>query len=202
MDNRVSLKIDLRTGVIEINAPAESFQDAIAQTKDLAASLDFAAALDAAPPPSPARNESVAAPPPPPPAGASTKQPPAKRSKATKASSGRPGRIGSFEVVQGLLTEPQEIELREFFASKAPSEQSHQVLVAIVKGEELLQRRGFTYNEVYTLMWLGGIKDLPKAIDVVLLRLIQEQMVVREDSGFVAKFIGRNFVNQEMPKSS
>jgi hypothetical protein len=200
MENRVSLKIDLRSGVIEIDAPADSFQDAIAQTKELASSLDFAAALEAAP--MPPTNEPA---PPVPQSSAvtlSTKQSPAKKSKVLKASSARPGRIGSFEEVKGLLTEAQEIELRQFFASKAPTEQIHQVLVAIVKGEELLGRRGFAYNEIYTLMWLGGVKDLPKAIDVVLLRLIQEQMVVREEGGFSAKFVGRNFVEQELPKGS
>ena len=200
--NRVSLKIDLRSGVIEIDAPAANFQEAIAQTKNLAESLDFSAAIEAAaastPPP---KNE-----PPPtseqaPKSAPSTKQSTTKKSRASGASSARPGRIGSFEEVRGLLTEPQEIELREFFTAKSPTEQAHQVLVAVVKGEELLGRRGFSYNEIYTLMWLGGVKDLPKAIDVVLSRLVQDQMIVREDNGFAAKFVGRNFVGQELPKS-
>jgi hypothetical protein len=104
--------------------------------------------------------------------------------------------------VKGLLTEEQEIELRKFYAEKAPTEQSHQVIVALVKGEQLLGRRGLGYNEIYTLMWLAGVKDLPKALDVVILRLMQEQMVVREEGGFAAKFIGRNFVEQELPKNS
>lgn len=202
MTDRISLKIDLRSGVIEIDAPAESFQDAIAQTKDLTASLDFAAALEAPTISAPTLSELPAASAQSPATQLPTKQSPSKKSKGLKASSARPGRIGSFEEVRGLLTEPQEIDLRSFFAAKAPSEQTHQVIVAIVKGEELLGRKGFSYNEIYTLMWLGGVKDLPKAVDVVLGKLMQEQMVVRDEAGFAAKFIGRNFVEQELPRNS
>jgi hypothetical protein len=74
--------------------------------------------------------------------------------------------------------------------------------VAIVKGEQILNRRGFGFNEIYTLMWLAGVKDLPKALDVVLARLIREQMIVREENGFAAKFIGRNRVEHELPASA
>lgn len=203
MENRISLKIDLRTGVIELEAPAENFEDAVAQTKELTASLDFSVSQESLP----AANGGASAP-----ANLTTEMNEgtsvpsrssgsAKRPRAAKTSSGRPGRIGSFEEVRGLLTEQQEIELRQFFSQKAPAEQSHHALVAIVKGEELLNRRGFNYNEIYTLMWLGGVKDLPKALDVVLLRLIQEQMVVRDENGFSAKFVGRNFVEQELPRA-
>lgn len=199
--NRISLKIDLQSGLIELDAPAENFQEAISQTKALTSSLEFGATTA---PRTPIESSSHDHQPP------AMQTPPAphpnlapRRSRTTsKASAARAGRIGSFEEVKGLLTEEQEIELRKFFAEKQPAEQSHQVLVAIVKGEQLIGRRGLSYNEIYTLMWLGGIKDLPKAVDVVLQRLMQEQMVVREDTGFAAKFVGRNFVEQDLPKNS
>ncbi len=79
------------------------------------------------------------------------------------------------------------------------AEQSDQVLVAIVKGEQLLGRRGFSFNEIYTLLWLSGVRDLTKALDVVLQRLLKEQMVVREAGGFAAKFLGRNRVERYLP---
>jgi hypothetical protein len=203
---RISLKIDLRSGVIELDAPAENFEQAIAQTKDLTGSLDFAAAMEAevkgagaggseSDNSSPETSRSAST-------NARSPSASARKSRNGKGSSSRTGRIGSFEEVRGLLTEAQEIELREFFTEKAPPEQPHQALVAIVKGEQLLGRRGFSYNEIYTLMWLGGVKDLPKALDVVLLKLMQDQMVVREEGGFAAKFVGRNFVDHELPRSS
>jgi len=203
VEKRISLKIDLKSGVIELDAPAENFQEAIAQTKELTSSLEFAPTPEvplAAPVPGPDSGISS-------PSSAEAASPTARnggirRARTSKSSSARTGRIGSFEEVRGLLTEEQEMELRAFYATKAPSEQSYQVLVAIVKGEELLGRRGLSYNEIYTLMWLGGIKDLPKALDVVLLRLIQDQMIIRDDTGFTAKFVGRNFVEQDLPRST
>jgi hypothetical protein len=200
MDPRISLKIDIRAGVIELDAPAESFDEAVARTQELASSLDFSTA---AAPAQEARAEA--------PQGqdapADQQRPQGQASRprtrsGTKASSARTGRIGSFEEVRGLLTEEQEIALRAFFSEKAPSEQGHQALVAIVKGEQLLERKGFTYNEIYTLMWLAGVKDLPKALDVVLLKLAQEQMVVRDENGYAAKFVGRNFVENDLPRAA
>jgi hypothetical protein len=201
VENRISLKIDLKSGLIELDAPADSFEEAIAQTKALAGSLDFSGIAEGpAQPDTPAATNNGASQPSEPTGGPRNGAP--RRNRSSKASSGRAGRIGSFEEVRGLLTEEQEIELRKFYAEKNPTEQPHQVLVGIVKGEQLLGRRGLGYNEIYTLMWLGGVKDLPKALDVVILKLIQDQMVVREDAGFVAKFIGRNFVDQDLPRAA
>jgi hypothetical protein len=197
-DSRISLKIDVRAGTIELDSPAESFDQAIARTKELAEGLDFRPApaeLETAPPASTERAEEISASVP----SKENNAPARVRGRSGKGSSGRPGRIGSFEEVRGLLTEDQEIELRAFFAEKRPREQPHQVLVALVKGEQLLERRGFSYNEIYTLMWLAGAKPLPKALDVTLSRMAQEQFVVREGAGFAAKFIGRDFVERELP---
>lgn len=195
-ENRVSLKIDLTTGTIELEAPADSFNEAIEKTKELAATLDLqgrgAAKLREAPPS-----------PPVPPSNNGTDQGSAQvnrpRSKTGK-SGARAGRLGSYEPVPQMLTDEQQMALMDFMAEKSPTDQADRVLVAMVKGEELLGRRGFIYNEIYTLMWLGGIKDLPKALDVVLGNMIQDQWIVREGGSFAVKFIGRNRVENELPK--
>ena len=192
-DGRVSLKIDLSTGTIELDSPAGSFNEAIEKTKELAATLDlqgraqFTASSSSAHVPTPtATVESVAA---------------SSRQKAKAGKSGaRAGRIGSYEPISELLSEDQEIELRAFVGQKSPSEQSDRVLVAMVKGEQLLGRKALIYNEIYTLMWLGGIKDLPKALDVVLGNMIQNQYVVRDGAGFTVKFLGRNRVDNDLPR--
>ena len=198
-EKRISLKIDLSSGTIELDAPADSFDQAIEKTRELAATLDLRGQL--------ARSEKVAP-------GAAVEQNPARdltpppapvtatraRSKSAKSSGARAGRIGSFEEIHGMLSEAQEIELRAFMEEKAPAEQPDQVLVAMVKGEQLLNRKGFSFNEIYTLIWLSGVKDLPKALDVVLQRLIKDQMVVRETDGYAAKFVGRNRVERDLPR--
>src|SRR5687768_2023261 len=50
-ESRIILKIDLHGGTIELDAPAESFDQAIAQTKDLASSLNFLPHREAERPP-------------------------------------------------------------------------------------------------------------------------------------------------------
>ena len=198
-EKRVSLRIDVVKGVIELDSPPENFDQAVARTMELTASLDFSQARAEAAPsievPPPERQAIVAE------IAPDNQMTPSirSRSRPPKSSGARPGRIGSFEEVKSLLTEPQEKDLRAYFAEKKPSEQGLQVLVAIVKGEQLLGRKGLNYNEIYTLLWLAGVKPLPKAIDVVLLRLVQDQYVVREATGFAAKFLGREFVEQELP---
>lgn len=193
-EKRVSLRIDLTTGTIELDAPAESFNEAVEKTKDLAATLDLQA--KAALPP--AAQSAPAAP------SHSASEPvqSTARGKTVRSgkSGGRAGRIGSYEPVSGLLSEEQEIELRSFMSEKSPSEQADRVLVAMVKGEQLLGRKALGYNEIYTLMWLAGVKDLPKALDVVLGNMVQHQYVVRDGSGFTVKFVGRNRVESDLPR--
>ena len=198
---RIKLRLDLATGALELEAPPGDFERALQQVQVLAEALELrgsgsaktAAGVEreiAGPSADPPR---LLTPPVSTPAATRTRAKPGK-------STARPGRLGSFEEVRGLLTEAQEIELRAFMHDKAPKEQPDQVLVAVVKGEQLLGRKGLAYNEIYTLMWLAGVKDLPKALDVVLLRLVQDQMVVRDGPGFAAKFIGRNRVDNDLPR--
>jgi hypothetical protein len=196
-DNRIILKIDISTGTIELNAPAENFDQAIEKTKELTATLDLKGSAASGQPragndPATSAGENISP----------TQTRSGAKARPKGKSGDRAGRLGSFEMVDGLLSESEEIALRDYFLSKAPQDQTDKVLVAINKGEELLARKGFTYNEIYMLMWLGGIKDLPKALDVLLLRLLQDQMIVRENGGFAMKFIGRNYVDNNLPKQA
>lgn len=191
-DNRVSLKIDLSTGTIELVAPAESFNEAMEKTKELAATLDLQGKSA-----SHASTERTAVPPP---ASVEPIQSPSRARGRASKSGARAGRIGSYEPIPDFLTEAQEIELRALMAEKSPTEQADRVLVAMVKAEELLGRKGLIYNEIYTAMWLAGIKDLPKALDVVLGNLIQNQFVIRDGAGFSVKFLGRNRVASDLPR--
>lgn len=121
---------------------------------------------------------------------------------AKTSSAGRPGRLGSFEPIRDLLTEAQHKEIYAYMQEKAPSDQEDQILVAVHKGEQLLGRQGFTYNEIYTLLWRAGIEPLPKAIDVVVQRLIQTQRMDKGDSGYFMKFLGQSRVDKELPLST
>ncbi len=192
--SRISLKIDLVAGTIELDAPPSEFHDAIERTKDLAASLSFGSLP-------PRRAVTMAADAQTPEPAAPIAKPSKRTTRAPGGSSGRAGRIGSFEPVAFNFTEDQERSLLSFGQTKKPTTQAEQVAVAMFQGEKLLNRRVFSYNEIYTLMRGAGIKDLPKALDVLFVQMIDNQWLSREDGGFALKFLARDFVEQKLPKT-
>jgi hypothetical protein len=150
-EGRIKLKIDLRSGTLELDAPTADFELAIQRTKELAGSLQFgerpmapeASVTEIAQGPSvPAGGQ-----------GAPSKSREKARSAGGKTSSaGRPGRLGSFEPIRDLLTDAQHKEIYAYMRQKAPVDQEDQILVAVHKGEQLLAKQGFSYNEIYTLL--------------------------------------------------
>lgn len=198
--DRVSLKMNILDGTIEIESSAENFSHVADKAKEIAIATQLGNRVGAAAPKAPgtAQPEQNNTPP----AARVESAPSDKRGKVNRTSggsSGRPGRIGSFEPVKFDLSEEKERALRDFVAQKAPVEQNHQVAVAMMKGEEILGRPGFEYNEIYTLMRLGGIKPLPKALDVVLGRMATDNWVSKDGKLFSMKFVGRDFVDENLP---
>ena len=82
-------------------------------------------------------------------------------------------------------------------ATGGPSD--HSIVETVHQGEELRGRQGFGFNELYTLMWRAGVDPLPKALDVVIQRLMQDQRVERGEKGYFLKFLGRARVENELP---
>jgi hypothetical protein len=206
--DRVSIKLNVFDGTIEIDASSADFQVAVDKAKELAVATQLGSRPHTSPAPETPNTLAPANHQPPAPSAGDSAPAPSKASagdrkpKAARSSGGsqsRPGRIGSFEPVKFGLSEADERALRDFVKEKAPVEQGHQVAVAMMKGEEILGRQGLEYNEIYTLMHLGGIKPLPKAIDVVLGKLAGENWVVREGKTFSLKFVGRDFVTEKLP---
>lgn len=199
-EDRIKLRIDLRSGIIELDAPPGDFDHAVLKTKELAASFQFGEKTMMTSP-SPKVETSVDA------LVSSTngtvagKSREKMRSAGAKSSVGRPGRLGSFDPIRELLTEDQHKQLHAYVQQKAPTDQEDQVLVVTHKGEQLLGRQGFTYNEIYTLLWRAGVDPMPKAIDVVIQRLMQDQKMDRGDNGYFMKFIGQSRVDKDLPAS-
>ncbi|TPM91620.1 hypothetical protein [Mesorhizobium sp. B2-1-3A] len=189
---RISLKIDLSTGTIEIDAPAGEFHQTVDKAKELLGQMPAAAPAVRDTSSTPAAKivgQSVS----------TLDRPKAKSGKSSGGSQARAGRIGSFEPIDMGLTESQERELRAFMEAKRPPEQPDQVAVALYKGEQLLGRRGFGYNEIYSLLRLSGIRELPKALDVLLARMMDSQWVVRDGpQQFALKFIARDHVEHKL----
>lgn len=196
----ISFKVDLKTGTVEVGSPPEHFQEAMAgirEVLELGKTLPFA--VD--PPRQPQAKEDANY------GSTRDSDKPAseggitRRSRQAGGSSARPGRIGSFEPVELGLKEEQERRLREFYTEKKPKEQAHQVAVSMYQGEKILNRKSFSYNEIYTLLRLSGEKDLPKALDVVVARMLTDNWAVREKDGISLKFVARDFVEKSLPPS-
>lgn len=202
-EKRISLKVDLHSGIIELDAPAENFDHAIQKTKELTSSLDLGKRredvskdADTERGEEAGRDENR-----PNPATATPARSDRARSKQGKSSSAaRSGRLGSFDPENDLLGEDQQQSIRAFRSSKAPPDLYDEVLVALYEGERLLKRQGFNFNQIYTLMWRAGTSPLPKALDELLRILVQRQLVERNDAGFYLKFMGRERVEKELPK--
>jgi hypothetical protein len=202
-EDRIKLRIDLKSGTLELDCPSGEFDSAIQKTKDFAASLQFGEKGAAM-----AQQVNDGA------AGSAmgsqlsasqvmkAKSKEKVRNSGAKSSTGRAGRLGSFDPIRDLLSEAQHKEIYAYMQAKAPADQEDQILVAAHKGEQLLGRQGFTYNELYTLLWRAGVDPLPKAIDVVVQRLIQDQKMDKGDTGYFMKFLGQSRVEKELPPSS
>ncbi|NVN84984.1 MAG: hypothetical protein HXX15_02750 [Rhodopseudomonas sp.] len=199
-DERIKLRIDLKSGTLELDCLPDDFDNAIQKTRELAASLQFGEkGIGEGLPDS--RSDSAASKSPSEPAP-TVKTRERGRASGAKPSTGRPGRIGSFDPIRDLLDEDQHKAIHAFMREKAPLDQEDQVLVAAHKGEQLLKRQGFSYNELYTLLWRAGVDPLPKAIDVVIQRLIQDQKMDRGEDGYFVKFLGHSRVEKELPASA
>jgi hypothetical protein len=197
----ITFKVDLKTGTVEVGAPPEHFQEVLAGVKEV---LEIGKTL----PPVPATtaneqrgSEDSGAGSPGDTDKTSTEVGAPRRTRQIGGSSDRPGRIGSFEPVDLGLKEEQERRLRQFYAEKKPKEQVHQVAVAMYQGEKLLNRKVFSYNEIYTLLRLSGEKDLPKALDVVVARMLKDNLAIREKDGVALKFVGRDLVEKSLPSA-
>lgn len=199
-ENLVRFRFDPKTGEIELSAPPSEFEKAAENAKILVEGLVKHVKTSASDDPAAplAKKEGVAASAPQKAHGAGESAS-SKKSGRSRNSSGRPGRIGSFVPVEFGMDEEKERALLAFYQEKAPEEQAEKVAVAIYKGAELLGRNGFDYNEIYTLMRLGGEKALPKALDVVVSRMIGDNWAMREQEGVALKFPAKDHVEQNLP---
>jgi hypothetical protein len=199
----ISVKINVYEGLIEVVSPQEHFREVFADAKEM---LEIAKARLPPSAPSSERNSRDSKPDIESGGSAVPNEPRKKAAQSQRGrvrqlggSSGRVGRIGSFEPVDLGLSEEQERRLMQFYEEKAPKEQTHQIAVAMYQGERELSRKSLSYNEIYTLLRLSGEKDLPKALDVVINRMCKENWAIRDAEGISLKFIARDFVEKSLP---
>jgi hypothetical protein len=201
----ITVKINIHEGLIEVVSPEERFREVFADAKEMLEIAQARLPLSLSSGDGNSRDSKPVIEP------EESAGPNAARKKAAQSqrgrirqlggSSGRVGRIGSFEPLDLSLSEEQERRLIQFYGEKAPQEQTHQVAVAMYQGERELNRKSLSYNEIYTLLRLSGEKDLPKALDVVVNRMCKENWAIRDAEGISLKFIARDFVEKSLPSS-
>lgn len=194
--DEITLEIDLIAGTAKITAPKDAFADAAKEARELLA-LRRTGEGDARPatPSGAPRSISQAAP-------SSTPEPAKRASRVSGGSSGRPGRIGSFDPVNFGFNEDQERALHSFYQEKRPSTSSEKAATAMFAGERASGQKVFDYNSIYTLMRLGGEKDLPKALDVVMSAMKKDNWVAADEGGFSLKFLARDHVESKLPSGA
>lgn len=195
-NDRITISYDPSTGKLEFSAP----KDQLEKASDTAQVLIKTAHACLLPKDrtnnktSPAGDAPRTAPDAP---GTDPKPSPGPRpQKKSGESSGRTGRIGSFEKVNFGLSEDQERAIYEFYTARRPPEQKHQVAVAMCIGEKVVGRPSFDYNEIYTLLHIGGERELPRALDVVVAQLQKENWVTKDGRSFALKFLARDYVEK------
>ena len=109
------------------------------------------------------------------------------------------GRGASYNFVELDLGEPQREELRQFFAEKAPSGQNEAVAVLTVKAAELLNKKTFTVDEVFSLTRLVDIKS-PKDLRAVFKNMRSAGLGRADGAEFTVNYLTEDFVHKDLPR--
>lgn len=187
----ITISYDPATGKLEFSAPKDQLEKASDAAQVLIKTAHACLLPQRPAAPAEATPKPSTSPP--------TSPPIPRANKRPGESSGRTGRIGSFEKVEFGLSEDQERAIFDFYSTRRPIEQGQQVAVAMYIGSKVLNRPSFDYNEIYTLLHLGGERELPKALDVVIGRLLKDNWVARDGRAFTLKFQARDFVEKLSP---
>lgn len=121
------------------------------------------------------------------------KQPAAKRQK------GGSGKNESYKAVDLDLTSEQRIAFKEFYTSKAPDNQSDQVLVVIYWLLQNTGREKVTMDEIFTGLRTVGEK-IPKRISSVLSNLALAAHISKESNEPRLLHVGEDHVVHNLPK--
>lgn len=189
--DKITITYDPTTGKLEFSAPKDQLEKA-SDTAQVLIKTAHACLLPTKSPQAVSPSGSAALKP-------SSEEPKSSTSRPqrkTSESSARLGRIGSFEKTDLGLTEDQERAIYEFYTTRRPDEQKHQVIVAMYIGEKVISRQAFEYNDIYTLMHIAGERELPKALDVVIGQLQKDNWIAKDGRSFTLKFLARDYVEK------
>lgn len=196
--DQVKISISLATGEVSIEAPASALNQVFDRLESFVPRLSDIAESSREREKPPAERVATGGPLSatlPPDLGAgTTKQVTTKRQKAGG------GKNESYKAVDLGLTPEQRSAFKEFYISKAPDNQSDQVLVVIYWLIQNAGREKVSMDEIFTGMRTVGEK-IPKRISSVLSNLIIAAHISRENSESRLLHVGEDHVMHSLPKT-
>lgn len=201
MAGPVSVKINLSTGQLEVESPDESlaqvFEHVAAILPALRENSDVEASEHQQPEDAPQLPDS----------GNAAKEP-KKRKPRQRRPTGDPGsggrRVGTpfykdFIPFNLGIGDAKEIELAEFFESKKPNGNKNKVLVIIYKLSELINKN-LSYDDIYQGLRLAKDSEPPANMSAVVGKLIEDNLISKEENGVRIKVQGSDYVEKSLPK--
>ena len=188
--NLVKLKIDIRNGLIEVEADEGSFGEVMDRASLLLgqfSGIDAARPANSAPEPLARTVETTVEP---------TLVDPSVKSKRKRGSGG--GKGPSWKMVPDLLNEQDRLDFKEFFGLKAPRTQNEQVAVIAARLKHLTNREAFSGDDIYTAFQIVGRKT-PGNLSAVFANMSNEGLGHVADKKFVMNFKVDDLVNHDLP---
>lgn len=198
MTEQVKISISLATGEVTIEAPASALSEVFDRLESFVPRLreiaERAREHEEQLPEGGGVASSPAAPVPPSQSAEASKQATAKRQRSGS------GKSESYKAVDLALTPEQRSAFKDFYTSKAPDNQSDQVLVVIYWLIQNTGREKVTMDEIFTGLRTVGAK-IPKRISSVLSNLALAAHISKENNEPRLLHVGEDHVMHNLPKT-
>lgn len=197
-DERVRIKLDIKTGELEVDSSAAQFTEVVKQISDLIPSLRQAQKATQATTGTGETNIEERA----------DVEGPRRRTRASKAPNGNNrGALGAtryqdFQPIKLGISDQAEIELQEFYKLKQPKGQEEQVATIILKLASLLGRDRLNYDQIYQGFRVVAEAYPPKSLAGVVSNMATKMLIEREADGIRLKIQGVDLVEKELPRKT
>jgi hypothetical protein len=198
MTEQVKISISLATGEVTIEAPASALSEVFDRLESFVPRLrEIAESAREHEDPLPGSGGVTSSP-----AAtvAPTQSAEASKQPATKRQKGSSGKNESYKAVDLGLTAEQRNAFKDFYTSKAPDNQSDQVLVVIYWLIQNTNREKVTMDEIFTGLRTVGEK-IPKRISSVLSNLALAAHISKESNEPRLLHVGEDHVMHNLPKT-
>ena len=197
-DERVRVKLDVKTGELEVDSPASQYGEVVRQVSALIPALRQAH-VDA-------KGEERGSSEVHEETDATKRKPKSPKSTRPNNGSGR-GSLGAtryddFQPIKLGIDDKAELELKGFYETKKPKGQEEQVAVIIYKLSKLLGKERLNYDQIYQGFRIAGEAHPPRSMAGVVSNMGTKMLAERETDGVRLKIQGVDLVEKQLPRKS